>query len=209
VKLLRVLQERQFEPVGSNKTEKVDVRVILASNEDLAKVVEAGRFRQDLFYRVNVVTIQLSRLRDRLGDIPLLADHFLKLYRMERHKDLLTFTDDCIKCLQRYHWPGNVRELENVIERAVVLTKNRQLTAEDLPESIVEYANSSPVPTGGYRPQSLKRALEHPEKTIIEEALRANNWNRQTTAQLLEINRTTLYKKMKRYGLETDPVRGR
>ncbi|MHC4675205.1 MAG: sigma-54-dependent transcriptional regulator, partial [Planctomycetota bacterium] len=116
VKLLRVLQERQFEPVGSNKTETVDVRVILASNEDLAKVVEAGRFRQDLYYRINVVTIQLPSLRERLGDIPLLAEHFLTQYRAESKKDILGFTDEGMQGLQRYHWPGNVRELENVIE---------------------------------------------------------------------------------------------
>src|SRR5690606_8980832 len=120
VKLLRVLQERQFEPVGSNKTEKVDVRVILASNEDLAKAVEAGRFRRDLFYRVNVVTIQLPPLSQRLGDIPLLAEGFLKRFKAETRKDIRGFDENCIAALQKYHWPGNVRELENVIERAVV-----------------------------------------------------------------------------------------
>jgi DNA-binding NtrC family response regulator len=194
VKLLRVLQERQFEPVGSN-------------NENLAKAVEAGRFRQDLFYRVNVVTLQLPALRERLGDIPLLAGHFLKQYRQELRKDVTGFSDACIQALQRYHWPGNVRELENVVERAVVLSKRRQLDVVDLPDHLVERAAAPAVPDGVYRPMSLKKALEAPERTIIEQALRFNNWNRQVTAQVLEINRTTLYKKMKRYGLETDSPR--
>lgn len=204
VKLLRVLQERQFEPVGSNTTETVDVRVILASNDDLAKEVEAGRFRQDLFYRINVVAITLPLLRERIGDIPLLSEHFLKQYCGQARKELLGFTEEALECMQRYHWPGNVRELENVVERAVVLTKNRQICREDLPPTVLEAAVESPV-AEGYQPTSLKRALEGPETRIIEMALRANGWNRQVTADQLEINRTTLYKKMKRYGLDVDP----
>ncbi|HUU85215.1 MAG TPA: sigma-54 dependent transcriptional regulator [Phycisphaerae bacterium] len=204
VKLLRVLQERQFEPVGSNTTETVDVRVILATNVELEKEVEEGRFRQDLYYRVNVVSIALPSLAERIGDIPLLAQSFLDCYGAETRKELLGLTDEAIQCLQRYHWPGNVRELENVIERAVVLTKNRHITVHDLPPKLVEAACT---PTGEvYRPTSLKAALEEPEKRIIEAALRANNWNRQLTAEALEINRTTLYKKMKRYNLEVAPT---
>ncbi|HSW47395.1 MAG TPA: sigma-54 dependent transcriptional regulator [Phycisphaerae bacterium] len=207
VKLLRVLQERQFEPVGSNKTEHVDVRVILASNEDLAKVVQAGRFRQDLFYRVNVVTIKLPSLAERITDIPLLARHFLDYYNREMRKDIAGFTDECLAVLQRYAWPGNVRELENVVQRAVVLTRNRQLGVSDLDEELVAQTQAGAAAPGVYRPASLKEALEEPEKRIIEHALRANNWNRQLTAQVLEINRTTLYKKIKRYGLESDPMK--
>jgi DNA-binding NtrC family response regulator len=207
VKLLRVIQERQFERVGSNKTESVDVRLVLASNENLSDAVAAGRFRQDLFYRVNVVTIQLAGLRERIGDIPLLADHFLRRYCAESRKQILGLTEECLQTMQRYHWPGNVRELENVVERAVVLTRNRRIEVEDLPPNLLEQAVALPAGEGIYRPQSLKVALEDPEKRIIEQALRANNWNRQVTAQVLEINRTTLYKKMKRYGLESDPMR--
>jgi DNA-binding NtrC family response regulator len=207
VKLLRVLQERQFEPVGSNKTEKVDVRVILASNEDLTKVVQAGRFRQDLYYRINVVMLQLPRLHERIGDIPLLAKHFLKHYCGQLHKDVIGFTDACVETMQRYGWPGNVRELENVVERAVVLSRRRHIDVDDLPEHLLEQIKSAPSNDAVYRPLSLKTALEAPEKRIIEQALRANNWNRQLTASILEINRTTLYKKMKRYGLEYDPAR--
>ncbi|HOW18597.1 MAG TPA: sigma-54 dependent transcriptional regulator [Phycisphaerae bacterium] len=208
VKLLRVLQERQFEPVGSNKTQTVDVRVILASNRDLGQEVREGRFRQDLFYRINVVTINLPRLAERIGDIPRLAEHFLRHYCAQSRKEILGFTDGAIQQMQRYHWPGNVRELENVVERAVILTKNRYITEEDLPPTVLEGAAAPAVPNDGqYRPMSLKQALEEPERRIIEQALRANGWNRQITADVLEINRTTLYKKMKRYGMEVDPMR--
>ncbi len=206
IKLLRVLQERQFEPVGSNKTETVDVRVILATNVDLEQEVEAGRFRQDLYYRVNVVNIGMPPLRERIADIPLLADAFLERFCKQMHKEVLGFTDEAQQCLQRYHWPGNVRELENIVERAVVLTKNRHITIHDLPPKLVESAAADPTPDA-YKPASLKAALEEPEKRIIEAALRAHDWNRQATAEALEINRTTLYKKMKRYSLDVDPAR--
>jgi len=208
LKLLRVLQERQFEPVGSNKTETVDVRVILASNLDLAQEVEAGQFRKDLYYRINVVTIQLPALRERLGDIPLLADHFLRRLRGQTRKEILGFTDEARRLMQAYRWPGNVRELENVVERAVVLTRNRYLDVEDLPAGLAEPRGAA-AGHDGYKPVPLRVALEEPEKRILEAALRANDWNRQVTADLLEINRTTLYKKMKRYGLEPDPIRRR
>ena len=205
VKLLRILQDRQFDPVGSNRTETVDVRVILATNVDLEKEVAEGRFRQDLFYRINVVNITLPGLSSRIGDIPRLARSFLERYCAQMRRELLGFTEQAIECLQRYHWPGNVRELENVVERAVVLTKSRQIDVEDLPPKLIESAASAPS-ADVYRPKSLKAAMEEPEKRIIEAALRAHGWNRQLTAQALEINRTTLYKKMKRYKLDIDPV---
>ena len=205
VKLLRVLQEKQFDPVGSNDTETVDVRAILATNVDLETEVAEGRFRQDLFYRINVVSIGLPPLRERITDIPLLAEAFIKKYCAQMHKELLRFDEEALQCLQRYRWPGNVRELENIVERAVVLTKGRQITIADLPGKLVESAEASPV-TDIYQPTSLKMALEEPEKRIIEAALRAHNWNRQATAEALEINRTTLYKKMKRYNLELAPA---
>ena len=206
VKLLRVLQERQFEPVGSNKTEKVDVRVILASNDDLSRVVQAGRFRQDLYYRINVVMLRLSRLRERIADIPLLARHFLQHYCRQLKRDITDFSPACMEAMQRYTWPGNVRELENVVERAVVLSRRRHVDVDDLPEHILDEIEALTAGEGLYRPLSLKAAMEEPEKHIIEAALRANNWNRQLTASILEINRTTLYKKMKHYGLEQDPM---
>ncbi|UCE60901.1 MAG: sigma-54-dependent Fis family transcriptional regulator [Phycisphaerales bacterium] len=208
VKLLRVLQTQQFEPVGSNKTETVDVRVILASNVDLEEEVKAGRFREDLYYRINVVTIDMPTLAERVGDIPLLADHFLKLSCAEMKREILGFDDEALQLLQRYDWPGSVRELENAVARAVVLCKGRRIGVNDLPPRLVETADAT-EPAEVYTPKPLKEALEQPEKRILEAALRANGWNRQLTAQQLGINRTTLYKKMKRYGLEGEPAHTR
>jgi DNA-binding NtrC family response regulator len=212
VKLLRFLQEKRYEAVGSNTTVNADVRVILASNVDLRKEVEAGRFRQDLYYRINVVALHMPPLVERLGDIPRLAEHFLAKYRAEVKKEILDFTPEAIQALQRYHWPGNVRELENAVERAAVLCKGRHIEAGDLPGPVLEDQPPRAAATAAdgetpFCPMPLKEALEVPEQRIIEAALRANNWNRQTTADVLQINRTTLYKKMKRYGLEFDPAK--
>lgn len=204
VKLLRVLQERQFEPVGSNQTHTADVRVILASNKDLASEVDAGTFRQDLYYRINVVTIQVPPLRERIGDIPLLSEYFLEKYCKQLGKEIRGISDEALELMQTYSWKGNVRELENCIERAVVLTKGRIITPEDLPSNIAEQDADATASAGSYRGMSLKQALEEPEKQIIRAALEANGWNRQATAEVLDINRTTLYKKMKRYGLEEE-----
>ncbi|MBU0717950.1 MAG: sigma-54 dependent transcriptional regulator [Planctomycetes bacterium] len=205
VKLLRVLQSQQFDPVGSNKMLSVDVRVILASNVDLEDEVKAGRFREDLFYRINVVTIEMPTLAERIGDIPILAKHFLEQSSAEMKREVLSFDDDALQALQRYHWPGNVRELENIVARAVVLCKGRHIGVNDLPPKLLESARDF-EPATTWQPRSLREALEEPERRILEAALRANGWNRQLTADQLGINRTTLYKKMKRYGLDAEPV---
>jgi len=204
LKLLRVLQEKQFEAVGSNKTETVDVRVILATNADLEAEVKAGNFREDLYYRVNVVNIELPPLAERSTDVPLLAQKFLHAMCETHGKTKSGFTDETLHYLENYRWPGNVRELENAVERAVVLGRESQVQPEDLPENIVRQVEANSVTDR--KPMSLKDAMEEPEKRIIEEALRKNNWNRQVTAEMLDINRTTLYKKMKHYALEVDPV---
>jgi DNA-binding NtrC family response regulator len=201
VKLLRVLQELEFEPVGGTKTFHVDVRVILATNEDLAKLVAEGRFRQDLYYRVNVINVELPPLRDRLSDIPVLAKHFLKEVCQETGKKVRGFTDEALGAFQRYRWPGNVRELENVVERAVLLGKGDQVRVEDLPAALVQAAPLLVHPVGN---RTLKEALEGPERQIILEVLELHHWNRHSTADALGNNRTTLYKKMKRLGLEDD-----
>ncbi len=202
VKLLRVLQSHQFEPVGSNKTETVDVRVILATNVNLEDEVRAGRFRQDLFYRVNVVTVDMPPLCDRLGDIPLLANTFLERFREQMKRNVIGFEDEALQAMQRYSWPGNVRELENVVERAVVLCKGSHIGVNDLPVKLVQFDSHEAAPVVGESLQGLEKALEEPERRIILAALNANHWNRQLTAAQLGINRTTLYKKMKRYGLD-------
>jgi DNA-binding NtrC family response regulator len=211
LKLLRVLQERVFEPVGSNQSVEVDVRVILASNEPLEELVAAGRFRQDLYYRINVVSIQLPPLRDRVMDIPLLAQHFLHEKVVEAGRSVLGFSEAAMDALRAYAWPGNVRELENVIERAVVLTRATRIGVEDLPPQVVDNAPPRLTAAGagvpwkaGPRTLPLRQALEEPEKQIILAALQANAWNRQETADQLQINRTTLYKKIKQYRLEEE-----
>ena len=201
VKLLRVLQERQFEPVGSNKTITVETRVILASNSDLLEEVRQKRFREDLYYRINVITINLPTLSDRPGDISLLAEHFLRIFCITHNRCKTGISDDACDALQRYTWPGNIRELENVIERAVLLSKNEYITIDDLPANITAARKISQTSDGQL---GLREALEEPEKNIIRDILMANNWNRLASAQALQINRTTLYKKMKKYGLETE-----
>ncbi len=205
LKLLRVIQEKQFEPVGANKTETVDVRIILATNQDLQEEVREGRFREDLYYRINVVNIELPPLAERRTDVPLLADKFLKTMCETHGKTKTGFSDEALHHMENYSWPGNVRELENAIERAVVLSRQSQIMAEDLPANIVSQSSSINTEIST-KPMSLRDALEEPERQIIEAALRRHNWNRQVTAEALEINRTTLYKKMKRYNLEVDPM---
>jgi DNA-binding NtrC family response regulator len=207
VKLLRILQERRFERVGDDESVEVDVRVILATNIDLKEAVDRGVFREDLFHRINVVNIHIPPMRERRGDIPLLADHFLKRYARENQKEISRIADDAMNKLVGYEWPGNVRELENAIERAIVLTRATELGVDDFPPEI-----SGTQPSGGgnhsfdFRPDGrtivpLKKALEGPEKEIIAATLASVNWNRQKAAKLLDINRTTLFNKMRKYGL--------
>jgi DNA-binding NtrC family response regulator len=206
VKLLRVLQERAYEPVGSTQTRTADVRVILASNVDLAALVAQQQFRQDLYYRINVVNIKLPGLRERPGDVALLAGHFLRQLSKEMGREILGFTPAALSALQKYDWPGNVRELENAVERAVVLCRKPQIDLEDFPETVQSIAPAHGSARGGDeaedRPLPLEVALAGPERRIIESALRRNDWNRQATASELDINRTTLYKKMRKYQLD-------
>jgi len=204
IKLLRVLEDRQFEPVGSNKTKTVDTRIILASNRNLPEEVKRGRFREDLYYRINVVTIDLPPLCERVGDVPLLAKHFLRIYCVQHNKEKLGITDEALEYLERYSWQGNVRELENVIERAVLLSKDKFIGPDDLPSSIKEEQSRRQET---HKSMSLKEAMAEPEKTLIRQALKAHHWNRQETAKALQINRTTLFKKMKQYGLYAEAER--
>jgi DNA-binding NtrC family response regulator len=204
VKLLRVLQELKFEQVGGNKTFEVDVRVVLATNEELSRAVAEGRFRQDLYYRINVINIELPPLRSRPSDVLLLAHSFLERVREDSRREVTSFADDALAAMERYHWPGNVRELQNVVERAVLLGKGPAITVADLPAEVRGTGGFIATTPVGQR--SLKEALEAPERQIIREVLESNNWNRNATADQLGINRTTLYKKMKRLGLEDGRV---
>jgi two-component system response regulator AtoC len=205
VKLLRVLQNHEFEPVGGNETVTVDARVVLASNKDLAEEVKAGRFREDLYYRINVVNVYLPRLADRIGDVELLAKSFVERYCKTHGKSKGGISDAAMDMLQRYSWPGNVRELENVVERAVLLGKDHYIEVDDLPKTLVAQSESAEATERS--DMSLKEALAGPERAIIRASLVANDWNRQVTAAALQLNRTTLYKKMKRYELDQEAGR--
>ncbi len=198
LKLLRVLQERQFESVGSNETVTVDVRVIIATNTDLRRLVEKNKFREDLYYRINVMHIELPALRERVGDIRLLAQHFFETYARKYSKRLRGIAAPALKALERYSWPGNVRELENVLERAVILAKGPYLTSENFPSSVLD-ARPLTRDFNGIIP--LNDALQEPEKQIILNALEYCGWSRKKAADLLQINRTTLFKKMRKYNL--------
>ena len=197
-KFLRVLENQQFEPVGSNRTQTVNTRIILASNRNIEQEVKQGRFREDLYYRINVITIDLPPLCERVGDIRLLAEHFLRIYCAQNNRQKFGITDEAMLYLERYLWPGNIRELEKVIERAALLGKGRFISPEDLPDTVKQEQKQQQT---SYQAMSLKRALAEPEKSIIRKALEANHWNRQETARALQINRTTLFKKMKQYSL--------
>ena len=206
LKLLRVLQEKQFEPVGSTQTRTVDVRFVLATNEPLRELVAEGRFREDLYYRINVVNIQLPRLAERSGDIPLLAEHFLGKFAREAKKTITGFSGEAMAAMRAYDWPGNVRELENAVERAVVLCRRPTIEVTDLPETVqggpTRSTKATPLALAEWSPIPLVKALEEPERQIILAALEANQWNRQETARQLDINRTTLYKKIKQFHLD-------
>jgi len=212
VKLLRVLQDLRFEPVGGARTHAVDARVILATNEDLAARVAAGTFRADLFWRVNVITIEMPALRDRAGDVPLLAAHFLAAMRARGGRAVEGFTPAALAALDRYRWPGNVRELEHAVEHAAVLGRGSLIEVADLPAAVRDGGMTPVAPRGGVEPApgALRRALENPERRLILQALEQNGWRRDAAARALGINRTTLYKKLRRLGMnlaELEPAR--
>jgi DNA-binding NtrC family response regulator len=208
LKLLRVIQERRFEPVGSSQTVEVDVRIVLASNQPLELLVADGRFRQDLYYRINVVSIDLPPLRDRIADIQPLADHFLRSHAADLGKQLTGFSQGALDLLRRFRYPGNVRELQNIVERAAVLCRRPTIAVEDLPSSLTAEPGQAPAVAARltddqpWTPMHLEEALRDPERRIILRALKANGWNRQKTAEQLGINRTTLYKKMRALGID-------
>ncbi len=227
-KLLRVIQEREFMRLGGTDTIKVDVRILTASNEDLAKLVREGRFRDDLYHRLNVISLQLPPLRDRKEDIPLLIDRFLEQFCHENGKPARLFTHSAMKLLMDYDWPGNVRELENVVERAVVLSTQETVDADLLPESVrsreivrgvrLQLAEFlPPLPgeigsRGSVPAPSLFEILEEVERRIIVDMLERTNWNQTEAAERFQIPLSTLNQKIKRLGIETrrraNPPRG-
>ncbi|HUA01900.1 MAG TPA: sigma-54 dependent transcriptional regulator [Candidatus Aquilonibacter sp.] len=218
-KLLRVIQEREFMRLGSTDTIKVDVRILAASNDDLRKLVREGRFRDDLYHRLNVISLHLPPLRDRKEDIPLMVARFIGEFCRENAKPLRIFTPGAMKLLMDYDWPGNVRELENVVERAVVLSNHESLDIDLLPENVrtreivkgvrlqlAEFLPPLPgeVGAGGTAPPpSLFEILEEVERRIIMDMLERTNWNQTEAAERFQIPLSTLNQKIKRLGIET------
>ncbi len=196
-KLLRVLQEREIERIGSNKPIKVDIRVISATNTSLENVVAQGQFRQDLFFRLNVVPISIPPLRERREDIPILAKHFLDKFNTLFNKKIPGFTEKALEGLKQYHWPGNIRELENLIERIVVLSGgNEKIDLKDIPLEILLNSGQH-IQDAEVKERGLLKIREVVEKRIILNILEACQWNQTETAKILKINRNTLLQKAK------------
>ena len=196
VHLLRVLEEKEFARVGGNEPIKVDVRVISATNKDLRKAIEKQEFREDLYYRLNVVSIELPPLRERKEDIPLLAEHFLHKFAMENQKEITGFSPEAMEFVLDYEWPGNVRELENAVERAVILAKDSIITIADLPQE-----NLSQV-----RLASTGKNLKEVEKNHVLNVLRETGGNYSEAARILGISRMTLYNKAREYGFDVKKI---
>jgi two-component system, NtrC family, response regulator AtoC len=196
VKILRVLEERGFERVGGQETLDVDVRLVAATNRDLKKMVDEGKFREDLFYRLYVVVVHLPPVRERAGDIPLLVQHFLKEVARENEKPVAAITPEAMDLLSSYAWPGNVREIRNVVERMVVLARGDKLTVRDIPAAIKEAAHHHALPAS-----VADLSLQEAEKQMIIGALKAHSGNRTQAATQLGISRRTLHRKLNEYGL--------
>lgn len=213
VKLLRAIQEKEIEPVGSEKKEKVDIRILAATNKDLSKLIAQKLFREDLFYRLNVVELKLPPLRDRLDDIPFLASFFIEKFTKENNRKAISLGPSALRILQSYYWPGNVRELENVIERAVLLCRETVIDPSHLPQGIADsqesYSNShissylSNIIKGGCESGTVwNEVMGHIERELIQLSLLHNNRNKVRTAEFLGINRNTLSSKIENYGIE-------
>jgi len=205
VKLLRVLQERQFEPVGSDRGVEVDVRVIAATNHDLRVAVREGRFREDLFYRLNVLPLELPSLREREGDVPLLVHYFLHAHGRRKGKTPMRIDPSAMTSLERYSWPGNVREVENLMERLVVLSEETVIRVDDLPGYVVENAPREPqtsveisLPQDGV---DLDGVLERIEGGFIQQALQRSRGNKTMAAEMLNLNRTTFIERLRKKGI--------
>ena len=204
VKLLRVLQEQKFERVGGTKTIHVDLRIVAATNKNLTTAINKEKFREDLYYRLNVIPIKVPGLKQRKSDIPLLIDHFLKKFQKGRKKKITKFSPEVMDAMYAYDWPGNVRELENVVKRFTILCDNSVVIFNDLPDSIRESSQSiQPVKEVILEKDlNLNEAVQSYEKRIILEALEQSSWVKSKAAKLLNINRTTLVAKIKKQNLD-------
>ena len=196
-KLLRVLQEREYRPIGSDRVVHVDFRLICATNVDVNAALRDGRLREDLYFRINTITLRVPPLRERTEDIPLLCEHFLDKYRQRYQRTVRSIAPAAYHLLIRHRWPGNVRELENVIERGVLVAKGSEIAVGDLPESLREASTAA-----GEFVVPPHQTLAEIEKTAILQTLQRTNWNKQEAAHILGLYRPTLYSKMKKYQIE-------
>ena len=203
IKLLRILQSRKFERVGGEKTLTINTRILAATNKDLQQEVKTGNFREDLFYRLNVIPIQVAPLRDRRNDIPLLARHFLQKFAEEQNKAAQGLSPEVMRLLLDYDWPGNVRELENSIEHATVIVKGQVVEVSELPAAIQQ---ARPKPRISKLPNGSERSISENEKNLLREVLDECNWNKKQTAAKLGISRSTLYEKLKKYHITRPTV---
>lgn len=208
VKILRVLQEREFERVGGTRTIKVDVRIIAATNKNLEEQVANNRFREDLFYRLNVIPVYLPPLRDRKSDIPLLVTHFIERFNAEKKRHIEGVGPEALDRLMRYHWPGNVRELENLVERIAILKGKGFITPEDLPEKFTPSFANGIVPSVDIPPDGLNfdNTVQDFERQLLSKALERTQGVKSKAAELLHMNRTTLVEKVKKLSLESSSV---
>ena len=203
VKILRVLEEREFEQVGGSKTIKANVRIIAATHRDLEKLVQEGSFREDLFYRLNVIPMEIPPLRERKTDIPLLISHFLNDFNLKNGKNVQGVTSDAMAIIKEHSWPGNVRELKNMTERLVVLKGEGEINPLDVPEKLRRNDSHSALPTMEISEDgiNLNTAVTEFERALILESLQKTNWVKNQAAKLLRLNRTTLVEKIKRHQL--------
>jgi transcriptional regulator with PAS, ATPase and Fis domain len=197
-KLLRVLETREFERVGGNKSIKMDTRIIAATNKNLAGEISAGRFREDLFYRINVINIHLPPLKERMDDLPLLVNHFIENFNRKFNKNIRQFSSSAYELLMDYNWPGNIRELENVVEHSFVLCSGEIIQVECIPKRlrVPGEKNAAPIYSG------VLKGFKEAEKELIISVLYRNQGNRTKTAKELRINSSTLWRKMKKYGID-------
>jgi two-component system nitrogen regulation response regulator NtrX len=204
-KVLRIIQERCFERVGGTRLVTVDVRIIAATNKDLEEEIRQGYFREDLYYRLNVIPFRVPSLRERPDDIPLLVQHFVNVFYKKEGREPKIFLPEALETLKQYHWPGNVRELRNIIERILIMVPGRTVTCEDIPalqEGYGDYRVPVPSIEGALALSTLREAREEFEREFIAQKLEENDWNISRTAEVIELERSNLHRKIKSYGID-------
>jgi two-component system nitrogen regulation response regulator NtrX len=206
-KILRILQEHKFERVGGQRTIEVDVRVVAATNKDIRTEIETGHFREDLYFRLNVLPFTVPPLRERKDDIPLLCEHFLRFFCSKESREIKTISNSALQTLQTYNWPGNVRELKNLIERLVIMSPAQEIHLQDLPQEINKFepvaASAEKLIPEDQLPDSYREAKEAFEKRFLLEKLKKNDWNISRTAENIGLERSNLHRKIKTYNIQT------